>query len=134
MAMNSFAVKYNSDTHSFEDYRTLNVAGNDIIESFEKVYGNDDHEDKNGIVKGPKSLKFDHTPEEMAKLTDEIIERGTKVVDDLVAIPAEEKTYWNTILPLATFESDFSTLSSNIRFYRYVSPNKEQAAKSIELE
>ena len=85
-------------------------------------------------LQGPENLRYDHTPEEMETLTKGILARGSQVVDDLVSIEKKDRTYANSVLPLAMFESDFSTLSTNIRFYRYVSPVKEQAEKSIALE
>jgi hypothetical protein len=70
-------------------------------------------------------LRFDHKAEEMTALIDQSILRGTKMVDDLVMLSDKERTYDNTILPIAEFESDFSSLSSNMVFYRYVSTLKE---------
>ena len=36
--------------------------------------------------------------------------------------------------PLALFDSKFGTLYNNLRFYRYVSPNKELRDKAIAIQ
>ena len=86
------------------------------------------------IAMRPNTLRFDHSADEMSQLTDAMIERGEKMLDALVAIPDEEKTYNNSMLPLIKFNSDFSTFSNNIRFYRYVAMDEDQKKASIELE
>lgn len=55
----------------------------------------------------PNSLRFDHTPEEMSTLTDEIIIIGNAAIDKIAAIPDAERTFENSILPVAAFESEF---------------------------
>ena len=84
--------------------------------------------------KGPKSLVFDYTPQEMVELTDDLLERGANMVNELVSIPKADKTFENTMLPLARFESEFSTLKNNIEFIRYVSPDKARRDQSVALE
>ena len=55
------------------------------------------------------------------------------MIDTLVAIPPEKRTFANTVLPLAQFESDFSSVNHNIGFYKSVSPDKKLVKKSLEL-
>ena len=69
----------------------------------------------------------------MAKLTESVLDEGKKVIDALVAIPTEQRTYQNTILPFAQFEVDLEGLSHNIGFYKSVSSDKAQVAKSLEM-
>lgn len=78
-------------------------------------------------------MRFDHTNEELQKLTESIVEKGTKMLNSIVAIKPEDKTYKNTVLPLGIFESEFSTMNHIIGLYKSASPDKAKVEKSLEL-
>ena len=67
-------------------------------------------------------------------MSDELIAAGIATVDKLAAVADSERTYANSVLPIASFESDFSTFTSNISFYRYTSTDAKQREQSIALE
>lgn len=95
--------------------------------TMERPVASDSEEDAEDFViknlRGPKQLRFDHTVEEMAALTDEIIKAGNDLVDEIAAVPDSKRTFGNSVFPVAQFESDFSNLTSNISFYRFISPD-----------
>lgn len=82
----------------------------------------------------PNALRFDHTPEQMEKLADEMMARGEKTFADVIAVEADKRCWANQMLPVARFESYFSTCENNITFYRYVSTNKELRDKAVAIE
>ena len=84
--------------------------------------------------KSPNSLRFDHTPDQMQEITDEAMKKSDDVLDAIVAVPKDERTWANSILPMAQDESEFSTMENNITFYHYVSMDKELRDKSIAVE
>ena len=84
--------------------------------------------------KSPNNLRFDHTPDQMQEITDEAMKKSDDVLDAIVAVSKDERTWANSILPMAQDESEFSTLENNITFYHYVSMDKELRDKSIAVE
>ena len=70
----------------------------------------------------------------MEALTDEIIKKGSEVVDAIVAVPESEQTFANTVFPIAQFESEYQTLSTNMSFYRYISADQAKVQQSLALE
>lgn len=59
---------------------------------------------------------------------------GEDVANQIVAIEKDKRTWANTMLPMASFESSFSTTESNLTFYRYASMDKDLRDKSLAVE
>jgi len=62
---------------------------------------------------------------EIQGLTDQLIEQTKKEFDAIVAIPAADRTFANTVLAIHDAEARWSTLSNNCTFPSYVSTDKE---------
>eukprot|EP01116_Phalansterium_solitarium_P020301 TRINITY_DN5937_c0_g1_i1.p1 TRINITY_DN5937_c0_g1~~TRINITY_DN5937_c0_g1_i1.p1 ORF type:complete len:776 (+),score=281.64 TRINITY_DN5937_c0_g1_i1:314-2329(+) len=73
----------------------------------------------------PNRLRFDFSAEEIKTKTAEAIASSKKTLDDIAAIPTEQRTFENTIRALALEESELATLSSSLYFPSYVSSSKD---------
>ena len=81
----------------------------------------------------PNSLRWDHTPEEIKTLADKGIADWTATVDGIIALK-EERTYKNTIEPLAKMEYDSSCLVNNLEFYHHASADADLREASLAAE
>lgn len=81
----------------------------------------------------PNSLRWDHTPEEIAAIADSSIPEWTATIDGIINLK-EDRTFQNTIEPLAKFEYNSGSIATNIRFYHYASPSKELREASLAAE
>ena len=70
----------------------------------------------------------------MEQECDALIAEGNKVHDALVAITKNDRTYENSIKPMAKFESFYSTTENNLTFYRHVSADKEMRDQAAKVE
>ena len=78
----------------------------------------------------PNLLRWDHTPEEIVRLTDSSLVEWTGIVDGMINLK-EARTFQNTIEPLSKFEHNCFSISNNIKFYTYVSTSKELREASL---
>ena len=74
-------------------------------------------------AKEPGNVCFNLSADEIIALTLKMLERGKTMLDSIEQIPDNERTFANTILPIAQFEADFFNLNSNIMFYIYTRSN-----------
>ena len=81
----------------------------------------------------PNSLRWDHTPEEIASLTDSSLASWTAIIDGIINLK-EERTFKNTIEPIADFEYYSAGIIANITFYHHASPSKELRDASLAAE
>jgi len=73
----------------------------------------------------PNRLRFDLGPQEIGQLADEIITNSKKILDDITTIPANQRTFKNTVRPMDEYDIYFSTLSSSATFPKDVSTSKD---------
>ena len=81
----------------------------------------------------PNSLRWDHTPEEIATLTDSSLAEWTATIDGIINLK-EDRTFKNTIEPIAEFEYHSSGTISNLEFYHHASASKELREASLAAE
>jgi len=81
----------------------------------------------------PNALRWDHSATEIAQLTQEHIKFANDTINALVQTGGQ-RTFENTIVPLAKYDHEWSTMTTGIGFYSQVSPSKEirEAAKEYE--
>lgn len=70
----------------------------------------------------------------MDQIADEMMARGEKTYADVIGVEADKRCWANQMLPIARFESYYSTNQFNLTFYRYVSTNKELRDKAVAIE
>ena len=74
-------------------------------------------------AKEPDNVCFNLSADEIIALTLKMLERGKTMLETIEKISDNERTFANTILPIAQFEADFFNLNSNIMFYIYTRSN-----------
>ena len=70
----------------------------------------------------------------MDAISNDLMKEGDALDDTIVKIAKADRTWDNTIKPIAAYESKYSTTENNITFYRYVSTSKELRDKAIAIE
>lgn len=78
----------------------------------------------------PNSLRFDHSPEEINSLTDSCIKEWTDTLNGIISLEGD-RTFENTIEPLAKFEYNFFKMKNNLEFYKDMSTSKEVRDASL---
>ena len=76
-----------------------------------------------GINNGADMIRWNHTPDDLQKLTESTLADGEKAITQILKVPKKQKTYANTIAPFAKYESDQGTIGSVVSFYSHVSPD-----------
>ncbi|PFH53956.1 hypothetical protein AMATHDRAFT_38385 [Amanita thiersii Skay4041] len=79
-------------------------------------------------------LFWEHTPEQIKKLAEEIIDKDRAVQDIIGALKLEDCNFQNVFLALAKEEQAFESVSEQLFFYQNVSPSKELRDASNEAE
>ena len=78
----------------------------------------------------PNSLRFDHTAEEINALADSCIVEWTATLDSIIKLEGD-RTFANTIEPLAKFEYNSGRIGNNLNFYKHMSTSKELRDASL---
>jgi Zn-dependent oligopeptidase len=77
-----------------------------------------------GLNDGQDMIRWDHSVHDLEKLTEQAIALGEKTIKEILAIPAKDKTFENTMMRLARYESDARAIGGIVGFYKSVSPHK----------
>ncbi|XP_062868562.1 thimet oligopeptidase [Trichomycterus rosablanca] len=94
----------------------------------EVVFGSGDR------VCAENHLLWDHTPEQIHKLTDELIVKTKKVYDSVGALDVASVSYENTLKALADVEVEYTVLRNMLDFPQHVSPCKDVREASTEAD
>ncbi|KAL0577646.1 metalloendopeptidase [Marasmius crinis-equi] len=86
-------------------------------------------------IKPPQAApSWNHTPEEITKLTQELIDRDRAVQDKIAALPEKDCNFKSVFLALQEADTHFESISEPLAFYQNVSPTKELRDASNESE
>ncbi|KAL0067865.1 metalloendopeptidase [Marasmius tenuissimus] len=86
-------------------------------------------------IKPPQAPpSWNHTPEEITKLTQELIDRDRAVQDKIAALPEKDCNFKSVFLALQEADTHFESISEPLAFYQNVSPTKELRDASNESE
>ncbi|KAF8843766.1 mitochondrial endopeptidase [Paxillus ammoniavirescens] len=77
---------------------------------------------------------WQHTVEEVDRLTTEALEKNKKVSDDVVKLPEDKLDFDNVFLALANAEAELDIAVEPLSFYQNVSTNKELRDASTKAE
>jgi saccharolysin len=78
----------------------------------------------------PNALRFDHSAEEIVSLAESSIAEWTAQLDAIISSEAE-RTFQNTIEPIAKFEYNTGKIGNNLQFYKHMSTSKELRDASL---
>jgi Zn-dependent oligopeptidase len=81
----------------------------------------------------PNVLRWDHSPAEIQQLAGDHIKFANDTINAIVQTEGQ-RTFENTIEPLAQYDHDWDTKTTSIGFYNQVSPSKEIRDASKEYE
>ena len=69
----------------------------------------------NGISDGAGNIRWNHTTDEMKKITDETLAYCEETISKIEEVPDSERTFDNTIVPFAELEANAVTVASVFR-------------------
>lgn len=77
-----------------------------------------------GLKDGKGGLRFDHSAEEINRMTDDLLAHQQGVVDRMVSVLDTERNFENVVLPFAIRESNAGTVGLVIGFYADLASNE----------
>uniref|UniRef100_A0A0W0FS66 Putative metallopeptidase MepB n=1 Tax=Moniliophthora roreri TaxID=221103 RepID=A0A0W0FS66_MONRR len=86
-------------------------------------------------VKPPQAPpSWNHSPEEIAKITEQLIKENRAVQDKIGSLPEKECNFQSVFAALQEADTYFESISEPLSFYQNVSPSKELRDASNEAE
>jgi len=79
-----------------------------------------------------KPLSWSYTADKVTELVNKEIELDQELLDNIAALPKEQRTYETVIRPMAQHDSKVGFLSEQGSFLQYVSPDEGIRNASVE--
>ena len=70
-----------------------------------------------GISDGAGGIRWNHTVDEMKKITSDTLAYCEDVISKIAEVPGSDRTYENTIAPFAELEANAMPVSTTFRIY-----------------
>ena len=86
-----------------------------------------------GISDGAGNIRWNHTADEMKKITDETLAYCEETINKIAKVPESERTYENTIVPFAELEANAGPVASVFRIGHSNTEELKEVQKDVLL-